>query len=116
MKVICLTWAGQPTHSATTAMVNAYLALDPVLEHAVFHVRLGLSVADLAHHIPEHHSYLHWVDHAYTELAHRDPQLTVLDVATLHPALARRALETTPPPHRRIHHSTQPSTRTPALD
>ncbi len=50
MKVICLTWAGQPTHSATTAMVNAYLALDPVPEHAVFHVRLGLSVADLAHH------------------------------------------------------------------
>ncbi|MGH3976470.1 MAG: hypothetical protein ACRDS9_24590, partial [Pseudonocardiaceae bacterium] len=32
-----------------TAMVNAYLALDPYPEHAVFHVRLGLSVTDLAH-------------------------------------------------------------------
>jgi hypothetical protein len=49
IKVICLTWAGQPTNSATAAMVDAYLALDPVPEHAVFHVRLGLSVADLAH-------------------------------------------------------------------
>ncbi len=49
LKVICLTWAGQPTHSDTAAMVDAYLALDPVPEHTVFHVRLGLSVADLAH-------------------------------------------------------------------
>ncbi|MBV9143818.1 MAG: hypothetical protein JO115_23355 [Pseudonocardiales bacterium] len=49
MKVICLTWAGQPTSSATAAMLDTYLALDPVREHAVFHVRLGLSVADLAH-------------------------------------------------------------------
>ena len=49
MRVICLTWADQQTNSATTAMVNAYLALDPIPEHAVFHVRLGLSVADLAH-------------------------------------------------------------------
>lgn len=32
---------------------------------------------------PEHRSYLHWVDHAYTELAQRDPQLTVLDVGNL---------------------------------
>ncbi|MGH8922006.1 MAG: hypothetical protein ACRD0H_27295, partial [Actinomycetes bacterium] len=45
----CLTWAGRPTHSATAAMVDAYLALDPVPEYAVFHIRLGLSVADLAH-------------------------------------------------------------------
>jgi len=50
LKVLCLTRAGQSTHSATTAMVNAYLALDPVPEHAVFQVQLGLSVADLAHH------------------------------------------------------------------
>jgi hypothetical protein len=50
LKVLCLTWAGRPTNSATTAMVDAYLALDPVPEHAVFHVRLGLSVVDLAHH------------------------------------------------------------------
>ncbi len=42
--------------------------------------------------IPEHRSYLHWVDHAYTELAHRDPQLTVLDVATLHPAQVHHAV------------------------
>ncbi|MGH3815414.1 MAG: hypothetical protein ACRDUV_23685 [Pseudonocardiaceae bacterium] len=49
LKVICLTWAGRPTNSATAAMVDAYLALDPVPDHAVFHVRLGLSVADLAH-------------------------------------------------------------------
>jgi hypothetical protein len=55
LKVLCLTWASQPTHSATTAMVNTYLALDPVPEHAVFHVRLGLSVADLAHHTHDTH-------------------------------------------------------------
>lgn len=35
----------QPTNSATAAMVDAYLALDPIPEYAVFHVRLGLSAA-----------------------------------------------------------------------
>lgn len=41
---------------------------------------------------PEHRSYLHWVDHAYTELAQRDPQLTVLDVGTLGRAEAHHAV------------------------
>jgi hypothetical protein len=48
MKVLCRTWAGLPTDSATAATIDAYLALDPVPEHAVFHVRLGLSVAEFA--------------------------------------------------------------------
>ncbi|MGQ0774862.1 MAG: hypothetical protein ACT4NY_10685 [Pseudonocardiales bacterium] len=71
LKVICLTWAGQPTHSATTAMVsattamvNAYLALDPVPEHAVFHVRLGLSVADLARHTHDTHPVIRMTEHS----------------------------------------------------
>jgi thymidylate kinase len=34
----------------------------------------------------EHRSYLHWVQQAYAHLAHRDPQLTVLEVGTLQPA------------------------------
>jgi thymidylate kinase len=41
---------------------------------------------------PEHRSYLHWVDHAYTEIAHRDPQLTVLNVGTLQPAEVHHAV------------------------
>ncbi len=41
---------------------------------------------------PEHRSYLQWVNEAYTELAHRDPQLTVLDVGTLQPAEVHLAL------------------------
>lgn len=32
--------------------------------------------------LPEHRSYLHWADHAYTELAHHDPQLTIVDVTS----------------------------------
>ncbi|MGH3721579.1 MAG: dTMP kinase [Pseudonocardiaceae bacterium] len=41
---------------------------------------------------PEHRSYLHWVDQAYTELALRDPQLTTLDVGTLSPAEIHQAV------------------------
>ncbi|MGH3843379.1 MAG: dTMP kinase [Pseudonocardiaceae bacterium] len=41
---------------------------------------------------PEHRSYLHWVDQAYTELARRDPRLTVLDVGTLRPVEVHHAV------------------------
>lgn len=40
----------------------------------------------------EHRCYLHWVDQAYTELAQHDPQLTILDVATLDPTEAHDAV------------------------
>lgn len=41
---------------------------------------------------PEHRCYLHWVNQAYTELAQRDPQLTVLDVGTLDPTEVHHAV------------------------
>ncbi|MGH3867777.1 MAG: dTMP kinase [Pseudonocardiaceae bacterium] len=40
----------------------------------------------------EQRSYLQWVHEAYTELAQRDPQLTVLDVGTLQPAEVHQAV------------------------
>jgi hypothetical protein len=48
MKVLCLTWAGQPASTAIATMTDRYLSLEPAREHAVFRVRLGLSVLDLA--------------------------------------------------------------------
>lgn len=48
LKVVCLTWVRRPVDSAVTAMVDIYLSLVPAPEHAVFQVRLGLTVADLA--------------------------------------------------------------------
>lgn len=40
----------------------------------------------------EQRSYLQWVHEAYTELAQRDPGLTVLDVGTLQPAEVHQAV------------------------
>jgi thymidylate kinase len=40
----------------------------------------------------EQRSYLQWVHEAYTELAQRDPQLTVLDVGTRQPAEVHHAV------------------------
>jgi len=48
MKVLCRTWAGQPASTAIATMTGRYLSLEPAREHAVFRVRLGLSVLDLA--------------------------------------------------------------------
>lgn len=85
MKVICRTWARQPTNSTTAAMVDAYLALDPVPEHAVFHVRLGLSVADLAH------------DTQATQPVLRMIERSALDAADAYAARDARTNRTTSP-------------------
>lgn len=47
---------------------------------------------------PEHRCYLHWVNQAYTELAHRDSQLTILDVGTLNPTEVHHAVHLALPP------------------
>ncbi|MGH3938414.1 MAG: hypothetical protein ACRDTG_07220, partial [Pseudonocardiaceae bacterium] len=108
MKVICLTWAGQPTHSATAAMVNAYLALDPVPEHAVFHVRLGLSVADLAHHTQDTQPVIRMIERSALDAAdayaardartHRTPPLTKAATHALDKTVGTAGLGTTMPP------------------
>jgi hypothetical protein len=85
LKVICLTWAGRSTHSATATMVDTYLALDPVPEQAVFHVRLGLSVADLAHSTQD------------TQPVIRTIERSALDSADAYAARAARTSRTAAP-------------------
>ncbi len=46
----------------------------------------------------EHRCYLHWVNQAYTELAQRDPQLTILDMGTLDPTEVHHAVHLALPP------------------
>ncbi|MBI1758162.1 MAG: thymidylate kinase [Actinobacteria bacterium] len=41
---------------------------------------------------PEHRSYLHWVDHAYTTLAQHDPQLLTVDVGDGDPEHVHNAI------------------------
>jgi hypothetical protein len=55
LRTLSLDCADQPSAAAASAsaMVNAYLPLPPAAEHAVFQVRLGLSVLDLAHDAPK---------------------------------------------------------------
>jgi hypothetical protein len=48
VSVLCGAWAGRPSESDITTMIDRYLALQPAPEHVVFHVRLGLCVIDLA--------------------------------------------------------------------
>lgn len=109
MKVICLTWAGQPTNSATTAMVDAYLALDPIPEHAVFHVRLGLSVADLAQDTHDTQPIIRMIERSALDAAdayaardvctNRTPSpLTEAASRTLNKIIREAGLGTTMPP------------------
>jgi hypothetical protein len=51
LRTLCLSAADCPTASATTAMVDRYLTLEPDPEVRVFRVRLGLCVIDLAQHV-----------------------------------------------------------------
>jgi hypothetical protein len=48
MKVLCGRLADRPSDSDIATMMDRYLVLDAVPEHVVFHVRLGLSVIDVA--------------------------------------------------------------------
>lgn len=109
LKVLCLTWADQPTHSATTTMIDAYLALDPVPEHAAFHVRLGLSVADLAHHTHDTQPVIRMIEHSALDSAdayaardartHRTPSsLTDTAAHNLDQTIRSAGLGTTMPP------------------
>jgi hypothetical protein len=51
LRTLCLSAADCPTASATTAMVDRYLTLEPDPEVRVFRVRLGLCIIDLAQHV-----------------------------------------------------------------
>lgn len=84
---LTITWLH--TLSALTGQRNGHaLWLRLPLEEALRRV----SRRDQRTPTPEHRSYLHWVDRAYTHLAHRDPQLTVIEVATLQPAQVHHAV------------------------
>ncbi|MCW2948944.1 MAG: hypothetical protein JWR24_5661 [Actinoallomurus sp.] len=48
LRVLCLRMADRPADSDITTMVDRYLGLEPARENAVFQVRLGLCVIDLA--------------------------------------------------------------------
>ena len=48
LTALCLTAAGCPAGASITTMMDTCLALEPAREHAVFQVRLGLCVLDLA--------------------------------------------------------------------
>lgn len=109
LKVICLVWAGQPTISATATMVDAYLALDPVPEHAVFRVRLGLSVADLTHDTHDTQPVLRMIERSALDAAdgyaardartHRTPSpLTEAAAHALNQTVQAASLDTTMPP------------------
>ncbi len=48
LRTLCLRIGNQPADTSATAMVRAYLRLEPSREHLVFRTRLGLCVIDLA--------------------------------------------------------------------
>lgn len=48
LRTLCLRLGNQPADTATSAMVRAYLRLEPSPEHLLFRTRLGLCVTDLA--------------------------------------------------------------------
>ncbi len=55
MKVLCLHLGDHPAAPDIATMMDRYLSLEPADEHTVFHVRLGLTVIDLAagdRHVP----------------------------------------------------------------
>ena len=48
LRLLCLRPADRQTSSDTFTMLDRYLGLEPAREHAIFQVRLGLCVIDLA--------------------------------------------------------------------
>ena len=53
LTVLCLRFGGRPTDAAIVDMVDSYLAFEAATRLVVFHVRLGLTVIDLAGGVDE---------------------------------------------------------------
>src|SRR5262249_35302963 len=69
LRGICLTRAGQPTTSAINTMIGTSLEYDAEPDHAVFHVRLGLSVAALATDVHDIQPVIQTITHTATNAA-----------------------------------------------
>jgi len=107
LQVICLTRAGQPTTSAINTMIDTYLAYDADPDHALFHVRLGLTVADLAADVHDIQPVIRMIErtainaadaYAAREILTSDLPLTEPAATTLNEIVHPSGLDTVMPP------------------